>query len=98
MVKRLKCIIHGRVHGVFYRDTTSRKASTLGLTGFVENQQDGTVLAVAEGEKVLLEEFLACLWKGSPLSKVARVDATWDEATGEWSGFTIRYRNFLDRF
>ena len=98
MKKRLTCIIHGRVHGVFYRDTTSRKARALGLAGFVENQIDGTVLAVAEGEEAVLEEFLTYLWKGSPLSKVERVDAMWGEATGEFSDFSIRYRNFLDRF
>ena len=98
MHRRLECIIHGRVRGVFYRDTTSRKARALGLTGFVENQHDGTVLAVAEGDEVILEEFLTSLWKGPPLSKVENVDATWVEATGEWNDFQIQYRNFFDRF
>jgi len=77
MKKRLTCIISGRVHGVFYRDTTSRKARALGLVGF---------------------EFLTYLWKGPSLSKVERVDAMWSTATGEFSDFRIRYRNFLDRF
>ena len=98
MHRRLECIIHGRVRGVFYRDTTSRKAKALELIGFVENQQNGTVLAVAEGEEAVLEESLTSLWKGSPLSKVEQVDAVWGEATGEFTDFRIQYRNFLDRF
>lgn len=97
MQKRLTCIIRGRVRGVLYRDTTSRKARALGLVGFVENQPDSTVLVVAEGEEPLLQEFLECLWKGSPFSKVARIEETWGDATGEFTDFRIRYRNFLDR-
>lgn len=97
MNKRLECIIYGRVHGVLYRDTASRKAKALGLYGFVENQADGTVLVVAEGEESILREFLAHLWKGSPFSKVESVHEEWGETSGEWNDFRIRYRNFFDR-
>lgn len=98
MRKHLECIIHGRVHGVFYRDATSRKARALGLNGFVENQPDNMVRVVAEGEEAVLREFLTYLWKGSPFSKVERVEEKWSDATGEFTDFQIMYRSFLDRF
>lgn len=98
MQRRLECIVSGRVRGVLYRDTASRQARMLGLVGFVENQPDSTVLVVVEGEEPLLKEFLACLWKGSPFSKVTRIEETLSDATGEFTDFQITYRNFLDRF
>lgn len=42
--------IFGRVQGVFFRDFVQRKAKELNLSGWVENEPDGTVQIVAEGE------------------------------------------------
>lgn len=97
MQKRLTCIVHGRVHGVFFRDTTARHARALALTGFVENGADGTVRAVAEGEEAAVQELLAYVQKGPPLARVERVEETWGDATGEFADFRIRYHGFLDR-
>ena len=81
-----------------YRDTTARRARSLKITGFVQNQDDGSVWVVAEGPEETLRELLASLWKGSPFSKVAHIDEKWVAATGEFLDFRIRFRNFLDRF
>lgn len=98
MQKRLTCIAHGRVQGVFFRDTTAKHARTLALTGFVENDSRNTVRVVAEGEEAALQELLAYVQKGPPLARVERVEETWEDATSEFMDFHIRYRNFLDRF
>ncbi len=98
MRKRLTCIVHGRVHGVLYRDTTAQRAKALSLTGFVQNEPDDTVCVVAEGEEAVLKELLAYVRKGPPLASVERVDEVWGDATHEFADFRIRYRNFLDRF
>lgn len=98
MHKRLICTVHGQVHGVLYRDTTARRAQALGLTGFVQNESDGTVRVVAEGEEATLQEFLSAIRKGSSFSKVTSVEENWNEATGEFADFRIRYSNFFDRF
>ena len=42
-------IIHGRVQGVFFRDTMRRRAESRGVAGWVRNRGDGTVEAVLEG-------------------------------------------------
>lgn len=91
MEKRLECRVTGRVQLVMFRDFTQRKASSLGLSGTVENKRDGSVVVVAEGEHSKLEQLLLLLRSGSILSRVDNVEAKWSEATGEFSDFKIVY-------
>jgi acylphosphatase len=88
---RLHAIIHGLVQGVNFRANTQREAARRHLTGWVRNQWDGTVETVAEGPRTVLEDFEAYLNQGPPSADVEWVDAAWDEATGEFSGFHVRY-------
>lgn len=97
MIKRLECQIFGRVQGTLLRDSTRRRARGLGLVGFVVNNSDGTVTAMAEGEENDLKQLLIYLHKGTPLARVDRIDENWTEPIGEFKNFEIRYRNFLDR-
>jgi acylphosphatase len=62
----------------------------LGLTGWVANQMDGTVLVVAEGAEERLTSLVRWLHRGSPSARVNQVDATWLPATGEFHGFDVR--------
>ena len=41
---RKRIIFHGRVQGVGFRYTAKYLARSLGLTGWVENEYDGTVI------------------------------------------------------
>ena len=95
MPKRLECTIYGKVHGVFYREAIFQHACDLSLTGFVQNEPNGTVRVVAEGEESVLKEFLPFLHAGSAFSKVERVEEAWPPATGEFKDFRIRFRNFF---
>ena len=76
---------------VMYRDFTQRKASGLGLAGFVRNNADGSVTVVAEGPREKLEQLIAKLHKGSILARVDNVEAEWKQATGEYKKFVIDY-------
>lgn len=49
MKKRIVLKIYGRVQGVFFRDSTKRKAEELDLLGWVRNEAGGAVQIVAEG-------------------------------------------------
>lgn len=65
-------IIHGRVQGVFFRDSTRRKAREVGLGGWVRNRPDGTVEAVAQGTPDAVATLEQWFRDGGP--RHARVD------------------------
>ena len=88
----VRVIVHGWVQGVFFRDSTSRRARELGLTGFVRNLPGGKALEVrAEGERQQLDKLIDFLKVGPPAARVDRVETTWLEYTGDYSGFSISY-------
>jgi len=51
-------IFHGSVQGVGFRAAVKRMAEEQSLTGYVRNLRDGSVEAVIQGEKAVLETFL----------------------------------------
>jgi len=88
----VQAIVYGYVQGVYYRAFVSRRASALGLAGYVRNLHDGeAVEVVAEGERKQLEELISHLQVGPPAARVERVVTTWSEYTGRYADFRIRY-------
>ena len=88
-VIRRRVIVHGRVQGVFFRDTTRRMARSRGVGGWVRNTPDGTVEAVFEGEAEAVESMVRCLATGPRGAVVERVEVTDEEPEG-LTGFRIR--------
>jgi acylphosphatase len=88
--ERLHAIVEGSVQGVNFRYYTSRRARSLGLTGWVANRADGSVEVVAEGERADLEKLLDFLHDGPPSAMVSRVTGQWQAAHGEFDDFSIR--------
>jgi acylphosphatase len=74
MQKRYSFVVTGRVQGVSFRANTLKKAIQLNLTGFVQNQPDGSVYCEAEGSEESLDIFEDWIIRGPVLSKVAKVD------------------------
>ncbi|MBI2630759.1 acylphosphatase [Candidatus Nomurabacteria bacterium] len=91
MQKRVSLKIYGRVQGVFFRQESRQKAQALGLSGYVKNEPDGTVLILAEGDKASLEEFANWCQKGPRLADVAKMETRWQKSTGELRDFTISH-------
>ncbi|MEM9952315.1 MAG: acylphosphatase [Chloroflexota bacterium] len=89
--KQLHAIVSGIVQGVSFRYYTTRKTEELGITGWVRNNPDRTVEVVAEGEQSALEQLEMWLHEGSPSARVDRVDARYDDATGEFVDFRTIY-------
>ncbi len=56
-MKRFQVRYSGRVQGVGFRATTRDAARTAGVTGWVRNEADGTVLAEAQGTEERLTAF-----------------------------------------
>ena len=88
---RVHLLVTGRVQGVFFRVSTQRRAVELGIAGWVRNSPDGRVEITAEGPRPACEALRAYCEQGPPPAHVDMVDTTWQTATGEFSGFDVRY-------
>jgi acylphosphatase len=72
--KRIAIRVHGKVQGVFFRASTQEKAEELGLTGFVQNEKDGTVYLEAEGSPDALNKLEQWVHKGPDKARVEKVE------------------------
>jgi len=72
LARRLR--IHGRVQGVFYRESMRREAERLGVAGWVRNRSDGTVEAHLEGEPAAVDALTDWAHHGPPDARVDRVE------------------------
>ena len=69
-----RVVVHGRVQGVFFRDSCKREAHRAGVAGWVRNEPDGSVGAVFEGPAHAVEALVAWCHEGPPLARVERVE------------------------
>lgn len=89
--QRLIVHVAGRVQGVGYRHFIRVQARQFGLTGWVRNEQDGSVTFEAEGMRTALEALLDAARKGPPGARVKQASAQWAPATGRYDSFEVRY-------
>ncbi|KFI23475.1 acylphosphatase [Nitrosococcus oceani] len=73
MVTCVRCLIAGRVQGVWFRASTKEKAIELGVRGWVRNLPDGRVEALLQGEAEAVEALKKWLWRGPTLAQVVDV-------------------------
>ena len=69
----VRCLVSGKVQGVWYRDSTRRQAEQLGLTGSAVNLPDGRVEVVACGERADVEQLQQWLHQGPADARVSGV-------------------------
>jgi acylphosphatase len=86
---RLHLSIHGRVQGVWFRDSVRRTAAEHRVSGWASNRPDGSVEAVLEGERADVEAVAAFCRQGPQHARVDHVDEREEPAEG-LSGFEIR--------
>lgn len=79
---RRRVVIHGRVQGVFFRDTLRRRAEARAVTGWVTNRGDGTVEAALEGRRADVEALLGFCRQGPARAEVERIDVRDEEPEG----------------
>ena len=80
--------VHGRVQGVWFRDSTRREALRLGIAGHAINLANGNVEVLAVGPATALQELEQWLNVGPPVARVARVDVRAVDVA-ETAGFRI---------
>ena len=80
--------IHGRVQGVFYRDSMIREANRLGVRGWVRNCREGSVEAVVQGASDKVETLIAWTRQGPERARVEDVVVSAD--SGEYTRFELK--------
>jgi len=82
-------VVHGRVQGVFFRDTLRRRAGERGVAGWVTNRPDGTLEAVFEGPADDVEAVVRFAHDGPRDAEVEAVETSEEDPEG-LAGFEIR--------
>lgn len=70
----MRCLISGRVQGVFFRASAREQAQRLGVTGYASNLPDGRVEVLACGHSDALDAFKGWLRRGPSAAEVTDVD------------------------
>jgi acylphosphatase len=71
-----RCLVAGKVQGVFFRAATRQQAQRLGVQGMARNLPDGRVEVLACGRLQVVDALCAWLHAGPPLAEVSAVDCT----------------------
>ena len=82
--------VSGRVQGVGFRDWTKRKATRLGLSGWVRNLASGEVEALFSGPPAVVDQMLAAARRGPQLARVDDLKIT-ENAEPASGPFAVRY-------
>jgi acylphosphatase len=86
---RRRVIVHGRVQGVFFRDSARQRAQSRGVSGWVRNNPDGTLEAVFEGGSDDVDAMVRFCQQGPRGASVERVEVVEEEPEG-LGGFSVR--------
>ncbi|XP_067389213.1 acylphosphatase-1 isoform X1 [Emydura macquarii macquarii] len=82
--------VSGKVQGVFFRKYTQAEGKKLGVVGWVQNTEHGTVQGQLQGPTVKVRELQEWLRKtGSPKSQIKRA-----EFRNEKKIVALEYKNF----
>jgi acylphosphatase len=88
---RMRATARGLVQGVGYRASARREAARLGLSGWVRNQPDGSVMLEAQGPASRVDALIAWCRKGPPMSEVSGVDVESMTIVAGEHDFGVRY-------
>ena len=80
--------VTGRVQGVNFRTSARDEAKRLGITGTVQNSDDGSVLIYARGEEQKMAAFLEWCKKGPAFAMVTGLELAETTDRG-WLDFKI---------
>lgn len=87
---RKKVLVYGYIQGVGFRYFAKMNAQRFGVTGYVENLYDGSVLLEAEGKDYVVEAFLEAIGKGNQYIDVERMEVK-DIPLKEDRSFQVKY-------
>jgi acylphosphatase len=88
-MRRVRLAIRGRVQGVSYRASAMDAARRLGVSGWVRNQPDGSVLLEAQGPSDKIDLLIDWCHDGPPHARVDDVKVIDVAVVSGEKGFTI---------
>ena len=86
---RRRLVVHGKVQGVFFRDSARHAARNEGVSGWAANRSDGSVEVVLEGPADAVQSVVGYCRRGPSSADVHSVDEH-EEAPEGLTGFQIR--------
>ena len=86
-MNKIKATVSGSIQKVGYRAKVIGIAQEMGLTGFVQNLDDGRVRVIAESENGNFEKFLDAIRIKNTLIDVFNVEVEYADATGDFADF-----------
>jgi len=87
----VKVQVFGRVQGVGFRYAARKRALDLKLTGWVRNEDDGSVSVYGEGPTAVLEEYTRWLESGPPGAFVSEIKKRYLTPQGTYRSFSIDF-------
>jgi len=91
MTRQANVVFSGGVQGVWFRAFTREQAQKAGLTGWVRNLPNGSVEALFEGSESAIQGVIEKCRQGPPAASVENIETRWQEASGAFTTFEIRY-------
>jgi len=86
-MEKVKATVSGNIQSVGYRARVIDIAKTFGMTGFVQNLNDGRVRIIAESDNGNLDGFLDAIRIKNTLINVDAVEVEHADATGDFDDF-----------
>ncbi len=68
-----RCLVEGRVQGVYFRSAAREQALRLGVAGYARNLPDGRVEVLACGTPAAVAQLRDWLCSGPPMARVSAV-------------------------
>jgi acylphosphatase len=90
MANRVRIRVRGRVQGVSFRAATRDEAQSRGLTGWVRNDPDGSVLLEAQGDPAQVAALQAWCAHGPPAARVTGLEPEAIDPLASEQHFEIR--------
>jgi acylphosphatase len=87
MITRLTGFVSGKVQEVGYRARVVDIANAFGLKGMIENQKDGRVMIIAEGDEEKIKWFECAIDIKNTLISVSDIVKTYSPAIGDFENF-----------
>lgn len=87
---RAHVFVRGRVQGVWFRESTRRRAEQLGVGGWVRNLPDGRVEAIFEGDENAVRSAVDYVRRGPSHAQVEGVEVEEETSEHPCSHFRVR--------